>query len=186
MKHDHNEERSAAEKARIFLILTPSTARTDEIVHRLRHAAGIVDSASNQGFSSERVLNDIRREASTALKGVVASLELPASPLRRVVAIQSFRFARGVEQRRKSCAFLVVHCISPSLCHVLLVPNQVPKRRRRLRHGHCVMPTLKAYCDSNKSQRTTIVFRLGDALAQSRSVQRYVVFDRQSRHSAHL
>ena len=75
MKHDNNEERSAAEKARIFLILTPSMGRTDEIVHRLRHAAGLADSASNQGFSSERVLNDIRGEASTALKGVVGSLD---------------------------------------------------------------------------------------------------------------
>jgi hypothetical protein len=76
MKREQNEERSAAEKARIFLdILTPSTARTDEIVHRLRHAAGLADSASNQGFSSERVLNDIRGEASTALKGVVGSLD---------------------------------------------------------------------------------------------------------------
>jgi hypothetical protein len=81
MKHDHNEERGAAEKARIFLILTPSKARTDEIVHRLRHAAGLADSASNQGFSSERVLNDIRGEASTALKGVVGSLDTGQPPL---------------------------------------------------------------------------------------------------------
>jgi hypothetical protein len=82
MKHDHNEERNAAEKARIFLhVLTPSMARTDEIVHRLRHAAGLADSASNQGFSSQRVLNDIRGEAGTALKGVVASLDTGQHPL---------------------------------------------------------------------------------------------------------
>jgi hypothetical protein len=38
-------------------------ARTDEIVHRLRHAAGLADSASNQGFSNERVLNALWRRS---------------------------------------------------------------------------------------------------------------------------
>jgi hypothetical protein len=82
MKHDHNEERSAAEKARSVLhTLTPATPRTDEIVHRLRHAAGLADSASNRGFSSETALNDIRGEAGTALKGVVGSLDTGQRPL---------------------------------------------------------------------------------------------------------
>jgi hypothetical protein len=86
MKHDQIEERNAAEKARIFLhVLTPSMARTDEIVHRLRHAAGLADSASNQGFSSVRVLNDIRGQASTALKGVVASLDTGQHPLTKAM-----------------------------------------------------------------------------------------------------
>jgi hypothetical protein len=76
MKHDLNEERSAAERARVILhTLTPSAARTDEIVHKLRHAARLADSASNQVFSSEKALSDIRGEASTARKGVVGSLD---------------------------------------------------------------------------------------------------------------
>jgi hypothetical protein len=86
MKRDHNEERSAAEKAQVVLrTLTPSTPRTDEIVHRLRHAAGLADAASNQGFSSERALNDIRGEASTALKGVVGSLDTGQHPLTKAM-----------------------------------------------------------------------------------------------------
>jgi hypothetical protein len=48
---------------------------------------------------------------------------LKSSPSSRTV--DRIRFAGGVEQRRKSCAFLGVHCISPSLCHVLLIPDQV-------------------------------------------------------------
>ena len=78
MKHDPNEERSAAEKARV--ILTPSTPRTDEIVLRLRLAAHLADSARNLCFSTERALND-RIEASTALKGVAGSLDTGQHPL---------------------------------------------------------------------------------------------------------
>jgi hypothetical protein len=41
-----------------------------------------------------------------------------------------------------------------------------------------VLPTLKAYSEARPSPRTTFVFRLrGDALAQLRSVRRYVVFN---------
>jgi hypothetical protein len=82
MKRDHNEERSAAEKAHMVLrTLTPSTPRTDEIVDRTRYAAGLADAASKQGFSSEKALNGIRGEASTALKGVVGSLDTGQHPL---------------------------------------------------------------------------------------------------------
>ena len=69
----------------VLRTLTPSTPRTDEIVHRLRHAAGLADAASNQGFSSERALNDIRGEASTALKGVVGSLDTGQHPLTKAM-----------------------------------------------------------------------------------------------------
>jgi hypothetical protein len=80
MKRD--EERSAAEKAHMVLrTLTPSTPRTDEIVDRTRYAAGLADAASKQGFSSEKALNGIRGEASTALKGVVGSLDTGQHPL---------------------------------------------------------------------------------------------------------
>ena len=44
---NRNEERSAAEKAReVLRTITPSTPRTDEIVHRLRLAAGLANAAS--------------------------------------------------------------------------------------------------------------------------------------------
>lgn len=82
MKHDHHEERSAAKNKQVILrTLTPSTRRTDEIVHRLRHAAGRADAAIMQGLSSDKALNDIRGEASTALKGVVGSLDAGRHPL---------------------------------------------------------------------------------------------------------
>ena len=79
---NRNEERSAAEKAReVLRTLTSSTPRTDEIVHRLRLAAGLANAASQQGFSSEKALNDIRAESSIALKGVVGSLDAEQHPL---------------------------------------------------------------------------------------------------------
>ena len=82
MKRHHNEERSAGEKAReVLRTLTPSTPRTDEIVHRLRHATGLAGASSQQGFSSEKAVNDIRAEASIALKGVVGSLDAEQHPL---------------------------------------------------------------------------------------------------------
>jgi hypothetical protein len=82
MKRDHNEERSAAQKADMVLrTLTPSTPRTDEILRTLRHAADLADAASKQGFSSEKALNDIRGEASTVLRGVAGSLDTGQHPL---------------------------------------------------------------------------------------------------------
>jgi hypothetical protein len=87
------------------------------------------------------------------------------------------------KRRRKSCDFLCTRCILPSRCQSLFVAYRAPKRRRRLRRpgGQCqcsVLPTLKAYSEARPSPRTTFVFRLrGDALAQLRSVRRYVVFN---------
>jgi hypothetical protein len=79
---NRNEERSAAENAReVLRTITPSTPRTDEIVHRLRHAAGLANAAGLQGFSSEKAVNDIRAEASIALRGVVGSLDAEQHPL---------------------------------------------------------------------------------------------------------
>jgi hypothetical protein len=80
MKRD--DERSAAAKAQMILgTLTTSTLRTDEIVHKLRHAASLATAASVQSFSSDMALNAIRGEAGIALNGVAGSLDRGRSPL---------------------------------------------------------------------------------------------------------
>jgi len=63
---------------------------------------------------------------------------------------------------------------------------EAKKKTPRRPGGQCqcsVLPALKAYSEVKPSQRTTYVFRMGDVLAQLRSVRRYVVFNSTGRNA---
>lgn len=77
-----DDERKAATKARDVLgTLTPTTVRTDALVHSLRMAASAATDASKQNLSSEAALNNIRGEAATALSGAAVLLHVKALTL---------------------------------------------------------------------------------------------------------
>ena len=70
------EERKAAMSAKAQLRhLTPSSARTDRIIVRLRHAANVAAAATLNRLDSERALDSIRYEAAKSLNVVCRLLD---------------------------------------------------------------------------------------------------------------
>jgi hypothetical protein len=77
-----DDERNAAIKARdILATLSPTTERTDPLVHSLRMVAVAAVVATDASKQSEAALNNIRREAATALNGAAALLHVKALTL---------------------------------------------------------------------------------------------------------
>ena len=70
------EERKAALSAKAQLRhLTPSSARTDRIIVRLRYAANVAAAATLNRLDSERALDPIRYEAAKSLNVVCRLLD---------------------------------------------------------------------------------------------------------------
>jgi len=74
-----DDERNAAAKAQAILnSLTPTTARTDALVHSLRMSASAAMNASKHKPSSDAALNNVRSEAATSLNGAAGLLHTKA------------------------------------------------------------------------------------------------------------
>src|SRR5271170_5604259 len=72
-----DSERKAAEKARgVLALLSPTAAYADHIVHPLRLAASIANSAVSQGALGRRALNKRRGDATGALDAVIRAWQI--------------------------------------------------------------------------------------------------------------
>jgi hypothetical protein len=74
MSNTDDERETAAKAPAILNSLTPTTTRTDALVHSLRMAASAATNASKHKLSSDAALNNVRSEAATSLNGLAGLL----------------------------------------------------------------------------------------------------------------
>ena len=71
-----DSERKSAEKARgVLALLSPTAAYADHVVHPLRLAASVANSAVSHGPSSRKALDKKRIDAAGALDAVIRALQ---------------------------------------------------------------------------------------------------------------